>query len=119
MRPWRNPPPGGKPVNPNAYPNPDFSPGHSDIQHYYTAPNGVPSTGPLFGSQSQSYAPTGGASGGAGSSGPVPVVVTNGRDLIRGVSDGQAGLLNRPQSGYSGSDPLIDPSSAFFGTTPP
>lgn len=119
MRPWRYPPPGGKPVNPNAYPNPDFSPGHSDIQHYYTAPNGVPTMGPLFGPQSQSYAPTGGASAGGASSGPVPVVVTNGRDLIRGVSDGQAGLLNRPQSGYSGSDPLIDPSAAFYGTTPP
>jgi hypothetical protein len=83
-----------------------------------SAPNGVPHPGPLFGPQ-QSYAPTGGTTAGSGSSGPVPVVVTNGRDLIRGVSSGQASLLNRPQSGYSGSDPTIDPSSAFYGIPTP
>ena len=82
-------------------------------------PSTPPPAGQMLRIGGQSYAPVGSAPTAGGSNRPVPVVVTNGRDLIRGVSDGQAGMLNRPQSGYSGSDPLIDPSAAFYGTVPP
>ena len=94
-------------------PNPSSH--HGDIDP--AAPNGIPKTGPLFGRQS--VVPPASAGGGAGSGSPVPVVVTNGRDLVHGVASGIGNQLNRPQQGYSGSDPTIDPSSAWYGTTPP
>jgi hypothetical protein len=81
-----------------------------------SAPNGVPPTSPLFGRQSMAPPPpttTGGATG------PVPVVVTNPRDLTRGVAGGIARQSNQPPSGYPGFDPRIDPTGSFYGVLGP
>ncbi len=112
-RPWELPGSGASPIpaapsDPNdPFANPSRLPG--------------PMADPNFHKSAwTSYAPRGNY---GDSNAPIPVVVTNdirignGRDLIRGISNGQADLSNRPPGGISGSDPRINASRAFYGGT--
>jgi len=110
--PWANP-------DPRHYPYPMAMPDEGGFgpQVSSTAPNGVPRPGPLFGGQS--FAPPAGATGSGGGNGPLPVYLTNPGDLTRGIASGIANATNRPPAGYTGVDPWIDPSTAYFGVVSP
>jgi hypothetical protein len=109
--PWNLPGGGNSPMpaapsDPNdPFANPSRLPGAiTDPNFHHTAWN--------------SYAPRGNF---GGSSDPMPVVVmngvriSNGRELVYGISDAQARLSARPSGGLTGSDSRIDASGAFRG----
>jgi hypothetical protein len=127
-------------VNDPKFNNPEdalkhFQETHPDMKPIVPAPGVAPDPNDPYGHPSMlpplvahpdglyhptSYAPDGSGTGSGGAM-PVyvinPVQIGNGRDLIRGISSGQADLMNRPPPGYTPSDPRISPAGAYYGKT--
>jgi hypothetical protein len=86
-----------------------FGAGHWDTAHDDMSQNPIAK---FLGLNSGTSAVAPGSASQSKPTGPVPVVVTNGRDLASGVADHMADQATKPQSGTTQPDIRIDPWSA-------